>query len=267
MPPRIRLSTREPARRSATTSLSTRTSCRSQTRPGSSLPNQQQATGFEDCATTARTDVCGASKRNSAKLRSTSWGGSFAERRSRNTTTSCSNRSSSTTPGARTPADEVPTLNRWASAWTNPLYRFANDEDVEYHSAHAIDPRVAQWDLSSDPLGWAGAQLKLSHDLMAGLDHRWPKFGHTYDQERAAFNVVLFTWMIAALQPSHFVGGEYLSRAHQGDPGAPAPLTQVSRADERRAFDLLDRYVLSENAWRFSPATLNRLVYSEWEPT
>ncbi|HXN08540.1 MAG TPA: zinc-dependent metalloprotease [Candidatus Acidoferrales bacterium] len=170
-------------------------------------------------------------------------------------------------PGARTPADEVPTLNRWASAWTNPLYRFANDEDVEYHSAHAIDPRVAQWDLSSDPLGWAGAQLKLSHDLMAGLDHRWPKFGHTYDQERAAFNVVLFTWMIAALQPSHFVGGEYLSRAHQGDPGAPAPLTQVSRADERRAFDLLDKYVLSENAWRFSPATLNRLVYSEWEPT
>jgi len=168
-------------------------------------------------------------------------------------------------PGARTPADEVATLNRWASGWANPLYRFASDEDVAYPSAHAIDPRVAQFDLSSDPLGWAGTQLKLSHDLMVGLDRRWPKFGHTYDQERAAFSVALATWMAAASQPEHFIGGEYLSRAHAGDPGAPAPLTQVSRMDERRAFDLLDKYVLSENAWSFQPGTLNRLVYSEWE--
>ena len=169
-------------------------------------------------------------------------------------------------PGARTPADELPTLNRWAAVWTNPLYRYASDEDVEYPSAHAIDPRVAQNDLSNDPLSWAGTQLKLSHDLMAGLDRRWPKSGHTYDQERAAFSLVLGQWILAATQPEHFIAGEYLSRAHAGDPAAPAPLTPVSRADERRAFNLFDEYVLSENAWNFSPATLNRLVYSEWEP-
>jgi hypothetical protein len=167
--------------------------------------------------------------------------------------------------GARTPSDEVPTLNRWAASWTNPLYRFAGDEDVAYASAHAVDPRVAQNDLSNDPLGWAATQLKLSHDLMAGLDRHWPKFGHSYDQERAAFALVFTQWIGAATQPEHFIGGEYLSRAHAGDPGAPAPLTPVSRSDERRAFDLLDKYVLSEQAWNFSPAILNRLVYSEWE--
>src|SRR5260370_42422505 len=30
-------------------------------------------------------------------------------------------------PGALTPEDEVPTLNRWAQQWTNPWYRFASD--------------------------------------------------------------------------------------------------------------------------------------------
>lgn len=168
--------------------------------------------------------------------------------------------------GARTPQDEVPTLNRWAGAWTNPLYRFASDEDVDYNSAHAIDPRVAIWDLTSDPLAWSGAQLKLTHDLLFGLDSRWPRLGHSYDEERAAFGLVLSQWLTAAATPEHYVGGEYLSRAHAGDPGAPPPLVQVSRSDQRRAFDLLDKYVLSDGAWSFSPALLNRLVYSEWEP-
>ncbi len=30
-------------------------------------------------------------------------------------------------------------------------------------------------------------------------------------------------------------------------------------------FNLLDKYIFSDGAWSFSPATLNRLVYSEWE--
>jgi hypothetical protein len=170
-------------------------------------------------------------------------------------------------PGTRTPGDEVPTLNRWAGAWTNPLYRFASDEDTEYQSAHAIDPRVAMFDLSNDPLGWTGSQLKLTRELMAGLDSRWPRPGHSYDEERAAFGLVFTLWTGLAAFPEHYVGGEYLSRSHAGDPGAAAPLVQVSRSDERRAFDLLDQYLLSDGAWSFSPALLNRLVYSEYAST
>ena len=169
-------------------------------------------------------------------------------------------------PGARSPQDEVPTLNRWASAWTNPLYRFANDEDADYAGAHAIDPRVAVWDLTSDPLSWSAAQLRLTRDVVAGVNRHWPKPGRSYEQERAAFTFAFFQWLQVAEQPEHFIAGEYLSRSHSGDPGARPPLVQVSRADERRAFDQLDTYVLSDGAWNFSPATLNRLVYSEWEP-
>lgn len=168
-------------------------------------------------------------------------------------------------PGARTPQEEVPTLHRWASAWSNPLYRFASDEDVAYGSAHAIDPRIAQFDLTNDPLSWGETQLKLSHDLFSTLDRHWPQPGNTYDQERAAFSTVLQVYIVAATWPEHYIGGEYLSRSYLGDPNSQPPLVQVPRTNELRAFRLLDKYLFSDGAWSFSPATLNRLVYSEWE--
>lgn len=170
-------------------------------------------------------------------------------------------------PGARTPQDELSTLNYWASQWTNPLYHFASDEDATYEGAHAIDPRVARWDLTSDSLAWAEGRMKFSNDLMNKLDSHWPQPGNTYDQERYAFGYVFFEKLNAAIQPVHFIAGEYLSRSHAGDPGATAPLVQVPRAQEQRAFGLLDKYVLGDGAWSFSSGTLNRLVYSEWETT
>jgi hypothetical protein len=168
-------------------------------------------------------------------------------------------------PGARTPQDEVPVLNRWAQGWANPSFRFASDEDVSYADAHAVDPRVAQWDLTNDPLTWYGSQLHLAHQVLDRLDASWPKPGRSYDEERAAFEYAFGYTNLIATQPEHFIAGEYLSRSHAGDPGAAQPLTQVARSDEERAFGLLDRYLFSDDAWRFSPAMLNRLVYSEWE--
>ena len=169
-------------------------------------------------------------------------------------------------PGAKTPQDEVSTLNRWASNWNNPQYRFASDEDAGFGDAHAIDPRVSRWDLTNDPLTWSATRLQLTDDLMKKLDSRWPQPGHTYDQERIAFGWVFFERLSAAVQSEHFIAGEFLSRSHTGDPGAPAPLVQIPRDVERRAFGQLNKYVFADGAWNFSPATLNRLVYSEWEP-
>ena len=42
--------------------------------------------------------------------------------------------------GARTPQDEVATLDRWAQAAVVPKYRFASDEDVEFSEGHAVEP-------------------------------------------------------------------------------------------------------------------------------
>ncbi len=167
-------------------------------------------------------------------------------------------------PGARSPEDEVATLDRWAEAATDPKYAFASDEDVEY-DGHAVDPRVSQWMLTGDSIGWCRTQLGIDRGLMRTLDARYPRPEMPWDQERFAFQLLTREYGTCALAMTHFIVGEYLSRARRGDPQAPQPLTPVSRDEEYRAFENLDTYLFGDSAWDISSTTLRRLVYSEYE--
>jgi len=154
-------------------------------------------------------------------------------------------------PGAKVPQDETGVLNRWASVWADPRYRFASDEDVSYFNGHATDPRVNHWDLSNDTLGWADVRLQLATNLVKTLGQRYPRPGQEFEELRDATGFAVNEYLTSADLAEHFIGGEYLSRSHQGDPGASAPLTAVSRSEEQRAFGLLDKYVFSDSAWNF----------------
>ncbi|GAC1658069.1 MAG: zinc-dependent metalloprotease [Vulcanimicrobiaceae bacterium] len=167
-------------------------------------------------------------------------------------------------PNARTPQDEVPTLQRWASVWSDPRYRYENDEDVAWRSGHAIDPRVAQFDLSSDNLAWCEGQMKVGSQLLASLGRRYNDYGETHDPQRTAFTLALAPFSQCRNVAAHYIGGEYLSRAHVGDPHAAIPLMPVPRAEAQRAFAMLDRTLFSNTAWQISPRLLRQLVYTEW---
>ncbi len=168
-------------------------------------------------------------------------------------------------PGAKTPQQEQPTLDRWAAEATQPQFRFAGDEDVAW-DGHAVDPRVEQFMLSDHQIEWCRTRLGLAQSLIRTVDRRFPGTGQPWEIERYAFASLVGQYAGCATAMAHYVGGEYLSRARSGDPGAPPPLTAVPRADERRAFAVLDRYIFSADAWHFAPATLRRLVYTEYEP-
>jgi hypothetical protein len=165
--------------------------------------------------------------------------------------------------GGNSPEAEVPALNRLASRWSNPLYRFASDEDVAFASGHAVDPRVQQDDLTNHPMDWARTELTMLHGLMNAVDARFPRSGEPYDEARRAFNAPLRLYVRDASMPAHVIGGEYLSRANAGDPRSVPPLTPVPRSEELAAWKLLDDYVFSDAAWHYNPNVLNRLTYSE----
>jgi hypothetical protein len=167
-------------------------------------------------------------------------------------------------PGAKTPEDELPALRSWASAWSDPRYRYASDEDVSWGDGHAADPRVEQGDLTDDPLGWCKVQFGLDRDLIAGLNAREPAAGDAYEAETDAFRMLIGRYDQCAMLPAHYIGGQYLSRAHRGDPHAEPPVVPVPRAMQRRAFDVLDTYLFSSQAWSLPPSLLDRLGYSEW---
>jgi hypothetical protein len=167
-------------------------------------------------------------------------------------------------PGARTPEDEVPTLRRWASAWSDPRYRYASDEDVSWADGHASDPRVEQGDLTNDPLGWCTVRASMATSLLRGLNTHFPAYGEEYEAETNAYGAAFGEYMYCATVPAHWIGGQFLSRAHRGDPNADAPIVPVPRAIQRRAFEMLDRYLFTANDLRLSPSLLNKLGYSEW---
>jgi len=167
-------------------------------------------------------------------------------------------------PGAKSPEEELPTLRRWASAWSDPRYRYASDEDVSWANGHAADPRVETGDLTNDPLAWCAMRLAMYRDLMQHLNDRFPFAGEEYGTETDAFSYLWRQYTACANLPAHFIGGQYLSRAHRGDPHAELPVVPLSRAEQRRAFEQLDRNVFSADALRLPPALLSRLTYTEW---
>jgi hypothetical protein len=168
-------------------------------------------------------------------------------------------------PNVTTPAQERATLSRWASRWADPRYRFASDEDADtFGMGHAIDPRVVQDDLTNKPLAWCQTQTTMFHSLMDAVNARFPQPGMPYDQARSAFLMPMRYYLRCAEMPAHTIGGEYLSRAQRSDPHAAQPLTPVSIASERAAWNQLDGLLFSDAAWHFNPKVLNTLTYSEY---
>ena len=167
-------------------------------------------------------------------------------------------------PNATTPEQELPTLAGWASHWADPKYRFASDEDADHFAdGHSIDPRVVQYVLTNKPLAWCATQMTMFHRLLDAVNVRFPERGMPYDEARAAFLTPLRLDLRCAALPAHTIGGEYLSRAQKGDPGAGPPLQPVSLATERAAWEQLASGLFADAPWRFNPQVLDTLTYSE----
>jgi hypothetical protein len=157
-------------------------------------------------------------------------------------------------PNVRSSADEAVALSRIAARSTEPGHAYGTDEDA---SVISIDPRIQRFDLSNDPLAYIDEQFRVDADVTARLTRRYPGDTRTYQDLRAGLLTVLNNQLNDAELASKFVGGIYTSRAHRDQPGAPLPFTSIPRAQQRRAFDLLDRWILSSRALRFSPELLN----------
>lgn len=165
---------------------------------------------------------------------------------------------------ASTPQQELPELRRIAEQWSNPVYRFASDEDARFFAnGHSIDPRASTDILTDHPLAWCAVQQKMMHALMNSVLKRFPPRGQSYDDARRAFMTPMEIYLLCASLPAHSIGGEYLSRNDRGDPDSTAPLRAVPRKQELRAWHFLSDWVFSDAAWHFNPDVLRHLAYSE----
>jgi uncharacterized protein DUF4953/uncharacterized protein DUF5117 len=162
-----------------------------------------------------------------------------------------------TFPNVRTSSDEAIALSRIASRSTQPGLAYGTDEDA---TASSIDPRIQRFDLSSDPLAFVDEQYRLDDDVATRLTRQYPGDTRSFQDIRSGLITVLNSELTDGLLAAKYVGGIYTSRAHRNEPGAPLPFSAIPRAEQRRAFDLLDRWVLSSRAFRFSPELLNAVA-------
>lgn len=156
-----------------------------------------------------------------------------------------------------TPNGSASSLKQIADRAGEPDHVFETDEDAS--GAWAVDPRVAVFVLSSDPLGWHKQRFQIADHLIATLDKRYPRDDRSYYDERLAFSTILGEYGRSALLTTRWIGGVYTSRSHRGQAGGQPPFSPVPRSQQKRAFDLIDRYVFSARALALPPSLVEHL--------
>jgi hypothetical protein len=160
-------------------------------------------------------------------------------------------------PNVTRPEDEIVPLRGIADESSRREYAYATDEDAS--GPLSIDPRVARFALSSDPLAYDKSQFDVADSLVAKLDATFARSDQPYYEERESFLTIMRQYDRAALLTTKWIGGIYASRDHRGQAGGVHPFAPVPRERSREAFALLADNVFSSRALRFSPQLLQDL--------
>ncbi|WP_284651967.1 zinc-dependent metalloprotease [Flavobacterium terrisoli] len=132
---------------------------------------------------------------------------------------------------------------------TDPSLAFGNDADDMRSPGKAIDPRVMVNDLSSDAIGNAEERFKLVNNVMAKLKTKYSKNGQSYAELRARFGTLNAQRRNMASVVSRYVGGIYVDRSFVGQNTTVKPFTPVSKAQQKRAIEVLNKYTFAPDAF------------------
>jgi hypothetical protein len=140
-------------------------------------------------------------------------------------------------------------LTKILSRSGDPKLAFGNDGDDMRAPGKAMDPRVNINDLTSDAIGYAEERFKLVNNLMGKLVQKYSKPGHSYVEVRARYGTLngQRSSMINAV--SRYIGGVYIDRSFPEQQSANKPYTPVPLAVQKRAMDVLTKYVFAPNAF------------------
>ncbi len=158
---------------------------------------------------------------------------------------------------------------------SEPGLIYGTDEDLWFQGTPSgIDPTVEWFDLGREPLDYYESMFET-------LSSTWPKIpeiiekdGNYYDSRYAMVRLLGY-YSISARKIARYVGGQYMSRAPRvGQSETGLPFKVIPVAVQRRALDLLDRNVFSDERFQFDPQLLNMLLQEKhyhwglsWNPS
>jgi hypothetical protein len=149
-----------------------------------------------------------------------------------------------------TPVKSEAELQALLAQSTKPELLFGNDADDMRSPGKAIDPRVMIGDQSNDQIAYSLERIELVQGMMKNLKTKYAaKTGQSYQELAQAYNILMGQYATAGVVASRFIGGVYIDRAMIGQEGATKPYTPVSLKDQKRAMDLLSKYVFAPGAF------------------
>lgn len=145
---------------------------------------------------------------------------------------------------------------------SQPEYWFANDADDMRSAGSGVDPRVMTDDMSRDAIRYATDRMRLVRDLLGTLVDDYREEGASYQDLVVAWTTLTGQYESQAKVISRYVGGVYVDRSVQGQPGAGRPYTPVPREEQRRAMASLDEFVFGPQAFA-APDVLYRHLQAQ----
>ena len=148
-----------------------------------------------------------------------------------------------------TQAEEENVLNKILARSTEPGNAFGNDADDMRSPGKAIDPRVNVFDMSGDAIGFAEDQLKLVKTVMGKLKEKYSRPGKSYTELRSRYNILNNQRFNMVSSISRYIGGVYVDRSFVGQQSSAKPLTPVPVATQKKAMEVLTKYLFAPDAF------------------
>jgi hypothetical protein len=145
--------------------------------------------------------------------------------------------------------EEAAGLKKIIARSTDPQLTFGNDGDDMRAPGKAMDPRVNVNELTSDAIGYAEDRFKIVNQTMGKLVQKYSKEGQSYAELRARYFVLLGQRynMISAV--SRYIGGIQIDRSYPEQKSGGKPYTPVALATQKRAMEMLGKYVFAPDAF------------------
>ncbi|MFN8264952.1 MAG: zinc-dependent metalloprotease [Chitinophagaceae bacterium] len=147
------------------------------------------------------------------------------------------------------PAEEDAKLNAIASRSNEPYLAFGNDADDMRSPGNGIDPRVMVNDMSNDMVAYAEDRYKFVNATIPRLVTKFGKEGESYAGIRGRYNLLNFERRSMSQAVANYIGGVYVDRSFIGQNKGSKPFTVVPVAYQKKAMDLLTRYIFAPNAF------------------
>jgi len=145
--------------------------------------------------------------------------------------------------------EEAAGLKSIVARSTEPQLVFGNDGDDMRAPGKAMDPRVNVNELTSDAIGYAEDRFKLVNQTIGKLVQKYSKEGQSYAELRSRYGTLLTQRynMVAAV--SRYIGGLQIDRSFPEQKSAVKPYTPIPLATQKRAMDVLNKYVFAPDAF------------------